>query len=490
MQQLVDLLVIGGGINGAGIAADAAGRGLSVLLCEQNDLASATSSYSSKLIHGGIRYLEQYHFKLVRESLIEREILQRKAPFLIKPLQFVLPLANDRRPRWLLRTGLFLYDHLTRENSLPRSRVLAPHDPLTQALQSPFQQGFSYFDCQTDDARLVILNALMAKEHGAIIQPYTKVTNATRANKLWNVSLLDTLTNQHSQINATAIVNATGPWLMQTLTTIQTQKQAHRLRLVQGSHLIVRKLFPGDHAFILQGDDKRIIFIIPYLGHFHLIGTTDTPFTGDPQDARLLDSEKEYLLKQVNYFLQRPIDSDDIISDYSGVRALVDNGTENDSTTTRDYLLELDDIDGQTPLLSVYGGKLTTYRQLAEKAMQRLLPYFVSPGSNWTHDGVLPGGALCKLTLTQFQRQCLDQYSWLPADVLQRYIDQYGDRIQVLLAGITQLNQLGQEVMPGLYEREVEYLKEVEMATNMEDILWRRTKLGLLYQANAKYPHS
>ena len=387
-----DLLIIGGGINGTGIAADAAGRGLSVMLCEQGDLASATSSASTKLIHGGLRYLEQFEFKLVHDALKEREILLKKAPHLIHPLAFILPYKKQLRPAWLLQIGLFFYDHLARRLTLPRSQKLNLRQSIEgKPLKKEYETGFRYYDCFCDDARLVIANAQAARDHGATIVTRTRCINTARHKDSWQVELEDLQNNTKITVSAKAVINATGPWVNQTLKTIFDLKPASEIQLVKGSHIVVPKLYDGDHAYILQASDQRVVFTIPFQQQFTLVGTTDVALHHDPTTAKITEEEITYLCQVVNDYFHSAIDPNKIIWSYAGVRPLYGLSSTTPSKISRDYHFEMIDHDHQTPLLSIYGGKITTFRTLAEHALEKLKPYFSNMKESWTATAVLPG---------------------------------------------------------------------------------------------------
>lgn len=476
-----DLLIIGGGINGTGIAADAVGRGLSVILCEKSDMAAGTSSYSSKLIHGGLRYLEQYEFKLVREALKEREILMHKAPHLIHPLSFILPHDKHLRPMWMIRIGLFLYDHLARRSTLSASKKLDfTSAPEGKPLKEQFKYGFFYSDCRTDDARLVILNALAAHAKGAKILTRTTCISAQRKNNLWSVQLKHTNTGTQSIVKVKAIVNATGPWVTNVLKNVFHLTSVDYLELVKGSHIVIPKLYEGKHAYILQNLDHRIVFAIPYFEHFTLIGTTDVPYTDDPSEATISNKEIEYLCKVINYYFKQQISIKDIIWSYSGVRALFSNPSKDPSKMSREYHLDIKDLNGTAPLLSVFGGKLTTFRTLAEHALDELTVYFPHIRSAWTAHAVLPGGDLQDLSFSAYVEVLKKQYAWLPHEIIKRYANSYGSLTHQLLENCFSLQELGKHFGAGLYEREVNYLIQHEWAQTTEDIIWRRSKLGLL----------
>ncbi|GAB1615326.1 glycerol-3-phosphate dehydrogenase [Pseudomonas kermanshahensis] len=475
LTDCYDLAVIGGGINGVGIAADAAGRGLKVFLCEKDDLAQHTSSASSKLIHGGLRYLEHYEFRLVREALAEREVLLAKAPHIVKPMRFVLPHRPHLRPAWMIRAGLFLYDHLGKRKRLGASRSLrfGPGYPLKPAIT----RGFEYADCAVDDARLVVLNAMAAREKGAHIVTRTRCLRAERVDGVWQVEL------QHADgslqsIRARALVNAAGPWVASFIKDDLKLDAPYGIRLIQGSHLIVPRLYEGEHAYILQNEDQRIVFCIPYLDRFTLIGTTDREYSGDPAQVKITEAETDYLLKVVNAHFNHQLSRADILHTYSGVRPLCNDESDNPSAVTRDYTLALSAGEGQAPLLSVFGGKLTTYRKLAESAMAELKPYFTQMRASWTATAPLPGGE--DMTTAQALTDAiLAQYGWLPVDIAKRWAVTYGSRVWRLLDGIQGPEDLGQAIGGGLFSREVDYLRSEEWAVDAADILWRRTKLGL-----------
>jgi len=475
-----DLLVIGGGINGAGIANDAAGRGLRVVLCEQHDLAAHTSSASSKLIHGGLRYLEHYEFRLVREALAEREVLLAKAPHLVRPLPFVLPYRAHLRPRWLLRAGLFLYDHLGRRQQLPASKALQlpPDGPL----QPDIQHAFEYHDCQVDDARLVLVNALQARQQGASILTRTRCVQARRVAGGWHVEL-ENAAGQRLFYQTSALVNAAGPWASRLFAEVLHEPAPHRLRLVRGSHILVPPLVNGHHGYILQHTDGRVVFVLPWDGH-SLIGTTDVDHTDDPGSVVATEEEQRYLLDVVNAWFKRQLQPADILHSFAGVRPLLDDHAGSASRTTRDYHLDLQGQPGQPPLLSVFGGKLTTYRRLAESAMQRLRPWFPAMGADWTANSVLPGGDI--LDPEAFAGELRQTYTWLPAPLCLRLASTYGSLCHTFLHEHKSLQSLGRDFGEGLNEAELHYLHDREWAVNAEDVLWRRTRLGLGFSVAGK----
>ena len=479
LAEVYDVAVIGGGINGVGIAADAAGRGLSVFLCEKDDLASHTSSASSKLIHGGLRYLEHYEFRLVREALAEREVLLAKAPHIVKQMRFVLPHRPHLRPAWMIRAGLFLYDHLGKREKLEGSKSLkfGPDSPL----KSEITKGFEYSDCWVDDARLVVLNAMAAREKGAHIHTQTRCVSAHRSQGLWEMNM-ERADGSLFSIRSKALVNAAGPWVAKFIRDDLKMESPYGIRLIQGSHLIVPKLYEGDHAHILQNEDQRIVFTIPYLNQFTLIGTTDREYTGDPANVAITDGETDYLLKVVNAHFKKQISRDDILHSYSGVRPLCNDESDNPSAVTRDYTLALSGSAEEAPLLSVFGGKLTTYRKLAESALAQLAPYFPHIKPSWTAGETLPGGEDMS-TPQALSSRIRDQYDWVPTEIARRWSTTYGSRTWRMLEGVQNLADLGEHIGGGLYSREVDYLCSEEWATTAHDILWRRSKLGLFTTA-------
>ncbi len=477
--QPFDLFVVGGGINGAGIANDAAGRGLAVGLCEMADFASATSSASTKLIHGGLRYLEYYEFRLVRESLAEREVLLRKAPHIIWPLRFVLPHEPHLRPSWMIRIGLFLYDHIGGRMSLPRSRaVRLAGTEWGVGLAPRYRKGFVYSDCWVDDARLVIFNLMQARERGAVVLPRTQCVAARRDGDLWRVALRDRLTGQDSEVFARGLVNAAGPWVRHLFEALQGVKPGNKVRLVKGSHIVVPRQHAGEHAFILQNRDNRIVFVIPYQNDYTLIGTTDVPYDGDPRDVKIADQEIDYLCAIASDYLAKPVTPAEVVWTYSGVRPLYDDGSDNPSAVTRDYVFELDAPEQKLPLLSVYGGKITTYRELAERALHRLKPFYPAMGPDWTARGPLPGGDL-GLTFEAFAGSLASRYPGLDPAYLQALARRHGSHVERILQDAHRPEDLGRHFGAQLYEREVEWLMREEWAIAADDVLWRRTKEGL-----------
>jgi glycerol-3-phosphate dehydrogenase len=480
----VDLLVIGGGINGTGIACDAAGRGLSVLLCEQGDLGGATSSASSKLIHGGLRYLEHYAFRLVREALSEREVLLNKAPHIIRPLSFVLVHQARMRPAWMIRLGLFLYDRLGRRRVLAPSRAVdLTTAPEGAPLKDDARKGFIYADAWVDDARLVIFNARAAAEHGAEVLTRTRCTAAMRADGIWRATLQPVdqpAGGEGREVTARALVNAAGPWVMDVLGRANV-KRDWRQRLVKGSHIVVPRLYDGPHAYVLQRADKRIVFTIPFEGDYTLIGTTDIPYTGDPGQVTISAEETQYLCDAVNEYFRAPISAGDVVWSFAGVRPLVDDEEADPAAITRDYKLDVDSAEGEAPLLSVVGGKITTYRVLAEAALDRLRPWFSDLGQDWTARAPLPGGDLPAGGTDALADELTAAHPWLALSLARRYAASYGTRAGALLGDAAGIGDLGTELGSGLYERELAYLMDAEWARTADDVLWRRTKLGLRF---------
>jgi glycerol-3-phosphate dehydrogenase len=481
--KIYDLLVIGGGINGVGIARDASGRGLSVFLAEKDDLASATSSASSKLIHGGLRYLEHYAFRLVREALAERDVLLRNAPHIIWPMSFVLPHSPEQRPIWLIRAGLWLYDHLgwspgTRSKLPGSHRVDLRGGKYGGPLRADFPTGFIYSDCWVDDARMVVLAARDAADRGAEIRVRTAVTAARRVDGVWRAQVTDAAGNS-TEIMARAVVNAAGPWVREVLGGALGFNQSPGVRLVKGSHIVVPRLYAGDHAFILQNDDRRIVFVIPYEGCYTLIGTTDIPFTADPATVAISPEETGYLCRAVSRYFAKPVTPTDVVWSYAGVRPLYDDGSASASEVTRDYVLDLQAPGDVLPLLSVFGGKITTFRRLAEHALERLAPFFPGARPGWTHNAPLPGGDLPDGNFDRFVADSARAYPWLPLPDLHALARRHGTRIGRILDGARALGDLGQHFGAGLYAREVDLLVREEWARTAEDVLLRRTKLAL-----------
>lgn len=475
-METKDLIVIGGGINGAGIAADAAGRGLSVLMLEAKDLACATSSASSKLIHGGLRYLEHYEFRLVSEALAEREVLLKLAPHIAFPMRFRLPHQPHLRPAWMIRTGLFLYDHLGKRTSLPSSKGLrfGPES----VLKSSLTRGFEYSDCWVDDARLVLLNAQEVVVRGGEVRTRTQVTRAYRENGLWVVEAKNADTGEVFTWRAKGLVNATGPWVKHFFDNGLELKSPYGIRLIKGSHIVVPRVHNQPQAYILQNEDHRIVFVIPWMDEFSIIGTTDVEYNGDPHDVKIDDNEVNYLLKVYNDHFKKQLSKDDIVWTYSGVRPLCDDESDSPQAITRDYTLDVHDQDGKAPLLSVFGGKLTTYRKLAEHALEKLSGYYDNCGPAWTKNGVLPGGDL-GTDRDSYAAQLRRRFTWLPEALARRYVRTYGTRAEQLIGTAQSLEDLGEHFGHHLYEAELRYLVAEEWVVELDDAIWRRTKLGM-----------
>jgi glycerol-3-phosphate dehydrogenase len=485
--EIVDLLIVGGGVNGAGIARDAAGRGLSVVLCEKDDLAEGTSSRSGKLVHGGLRYLEYYEFRLVREALIEREVLLAAAPHIIWPMRFVLPHSPMDRPAWLIRLGLFLYDHLGGRRRLPGTRALdLRKDPEGAALKDAYVKGFEYSDCWVDDARLVVLNALDASEKGARVHTRTACVSARREEGLWVADLRGGPSGDRITVRARAMVNAAGPWVNDVAGRVTGMNASRSVRLVKGSHIIVPKFWEGRQAYLVQNNDKRVIFINPYEGDLALIGTTDIPWNGRPEDVVADEAEIDYLIGVVNRYFKPQLTRSDIVHAFSGVRPLYDDNAENPSAVTRDYVFELDAGEDKAPLLSVFGGKITTFRKLAEHAMDKLAPFFPSMGPAWTARGALPGGDMPNADFEQFLADIRAEHPWMPADLAKHYARLYGTRTRALIGSARSLADLGRRFGPLFYEAEATYLRGVEWAMTADDVLERRTKHHLHMTAEEK----
>jgi glycerol-3-phosphate dehydrogenase len=480
-----DLVVIGGGINGVGVARDAAGRGLSVLLAEKGDLAGATSSASSKLIHGGLRYLERYEFRLVAEALAEREVLLRTAGHLVWSTRFVMPHVPELRPRWMIRLGLLFYDHLGRATSLAGSRgVRLDASPYGDGLKPGLKHGFVYSDCRVDDARLVIGVARAAHALGAEILTRSELISAHREGGAWRVRLRDR--DGERELSARALVNAAGPWVERVLNDRLAQSSVEQLRRVKGSHIVLPRLYRGEHAFILQNVDRRVVFMIPYEGRFTLVGTTDMAYEGDPSQASASDAEIEYLCAAVNRYLATPVSPKQVVWSYAGVRALYDDRRTALSAVTRDYMLRVDDVAGSAPVLSVYGGKLTTHRRLAERVLERLASYFPTLKESGTAGAVLPGGDFGEYAREEFEARFAARYRALPEAVVKGIFRRHGALAAEVLGDSRGAADLGEDFGAGLCEREVRYLVEHEWAASAEDVLWRRTKCGLHLDERAR----
>lgn len=479
-----DILVIGGGVNGCGIARDAAGRGYSVFLAEMNDLASGTSSGSTKLIHGGLRYLEHYEFRLVREALAEREVLWANAPHIIWPLRFVLPHHRGLRPAWLLRLGLFLYDHIGGRKALPRTRVIdLRQDVAGTPLKADYIRAFEYSDCWVDDARLVVLNARDAADRGAQIATRTKVVGVERAGEHWKVALRDEMSGANRDIRCRLLVNAAGPWVDEVLRATSGRNDIHHLRLVQGSHIVVRRLFEHDRCYIFQNADGRIIFAIPYEEDFTLIGTTDQDYRGEPIAARISPAEIDYLCAAVSGYFRQPISREDIVWTYSAVRSLYDDGTSAAQEATRDYVLKIDGEAGDPRIINVFGGKITTYRRLAEAALDHVEDILGKRGKAWTSSAALPGGDFPFAGFGDLVTDLAARYPGIGQKLLHRLARHYGTRARLILGQARTETELGRAFGAGLSEAELRYLVNEEWAMTAEDVLWRRSKLGLQMSA-------
>ncbi len=483
MEQVFDVAIIGGGINGCGCAADAALRGLSVILCEQDDLASKTSSKSSKLIHGGLRYLEQYDFSLVKKALSERQKLLQLAPHLVHPLPFIIPYQKNMRPLWMLRAGLFLYDYLSFANKLPHSKLVRREQQTRyfEPLDNPLSKGFLFYDCATDDVRLTLANAMQAKEHGATIMPQTKLIRAEVTGNHWRLTLqkegCDVL-----QITAKAVINTTGPWVGR-VSELLNIPMVHNLSLVKGSHLVVPKLYEGEHAYMLQHQDKRIIFAIPYHG-YTMVGTTDVPYSGDLDNIEIDANEMDYLCAIINQYFNKQLHKEEIITTWSGIRPLLSVNGKTASSLSRDYIYHYSKLPA--PAVTVYGGKITTYRQLAQQAVNELRTIFPRLVPSRTSVTPLPGAILDQMDFTQYQAYARQKYHWLDEATKERYLNSYGTYTEKVLAKCNNINDLGTCFSPTLYQVEIDYLLKEEWATCSEDILCRRTKIGMNIDEIAK----
>lgn len=475
LEQVFDVVVVGGGVNGAGIAMDAAGRGLKVAMIEMHDLGAATSSNSSKLIHGGLRYLEHYEFRLVKEALAERESLLRNSPHIMWPLRFILPHRPHLRPSWMIRIGLFLYDHLAKRETLRASEGVRFDS--SSPLKDTIRKGFKYSDGWVDDARLVVYCALEAQKHGASILPRNKVTSAKRESNLWIIEAEDMKTGEKRSVSAKALVNAAGPWVSKLFGEALHTPAPKEIRMVKGSHMVVPKIYDHDEAYILQNEDNRIVFVIPYEDDFSLIGTTDVDYTGDPKKASISDEEVEYLLGVVNAHFKRQLTPADMVWSYSGVRPLMDDEGGSAQKASRDYTFEVDAPAGSAPLLSVFGGKITTYRKLAEAATNAICTHFPQAGKAWTKSATMPGGDFSDHQ--SLNTELASQYPWLPELVRKRYVRTYGTLTHEVLKGRTCVDDMGQHFGATLFACEVDYLIANEWAVTAEDVLWRRTKQGL-----------
>ena len=479
----VDIFIVGGGVNGCGIARDAAGRGYAVTLAEMADLGSGTSSGSTKLIHGGLRYLEYYEFRLVRESLKEREVLWAMAPHIIRPLRFILPLHRAMRPAWLIRLGLFLYDHIGGRKRLPPTRTLdLTADEAGGALKPAFRRAFEYSDCQVDDARLVLLNARTAAERGATILTRTKVVSARREDGLWRVETENRLTGERRLHSARLLVNAAGPWIDETLQQALGRNEARHVRLVQGSHIVVRKKFSHGRAYFFQNNDGRIFFGIPYEDDFTLIGTTDRDWPGGPGDIHISEEEIDYLCAGASEYFNAPVTRADIVWTWSAVRPLFDDGASKAQEATRDYVLKVE-ADG-APLVNVFGGKITTYRRLAETVMERIGGLIGAKGAPWTSGAALPGGDFPVDGVAALNKALRRDFPFLGPGHVRRLVRLYGTDARALLDGVHDVAGLGRHFGADLFEVELRWLISREWAVDATDVLWRRTKLGLRLSAD------
>lgn len=477
MSDIADIFVIGGGVNGCGIAADAAGRGLSVVLVEQNDLASGTSSASTKLIHGGLRYLEYYEFLLVRKALKEREVLLKSAPHIISPLRFLLPHHNGLRPAWLIRLGLFLYDYMGGRKILPpTANIDLNAGEYGGILKDQFVRAFEYSDCWVDDARLVILNAMRAREKGAIILPRHKCVKASRGANGWHIGIQDVISGEYKTVTAKVLINAAGPWVDQVIEDTLEQSGPKLMRLVKGSHIIVKRLYSHDRAYLFQGADGRIIFAIPYEDDFTLIGTTDEDYEGDLSDVTISETEVTYLCDMASVYFKNPINAEDVVASYAGVRPLYNDGASEAKEATRDFVLRLDKESG---LLNIIGGKITTYRVLAEKVLSKLEHYFPEMGDKWTASTPLPGGEFKLGEYDYYQSKLLKDFPYLTEQNASRIFKAYGIRAFDMLENTNSVDDMGRDFGCGLYETEVKYLIASEWVMSVDDVLFRRSKLGL-----------
>ncbi|MEM6679892.1 MAG: glycerol-3-phosphate dehydrogenase [Pseudomonadota bacterium] len=479
-EKIYDIAIIGGGVNGCGIARDAAGRGLSVYLCEKGDIGGATSSWSTKLFHGGLRYLEYYEFRLVREALIERELLIKAMPHIAWPLRFVLPHHKGLRPWWLLRLGLFLYDNLGGRRILPGTKsVDLENGPLGAPLKPFLKTGFEYSDGWVQDSRLVVLNACDAEKRGAVIRPRTRCVKAERADGLWQVTTEDGETGETARVQARALVNAGGPWVAEILNNAVGLNTPDKIRLVRGSHIVTRKLYEHDRAYIFQNADNRIIFTIPFEDDFTLVGTTDRDHAEGADQVAIADDERDYLLSAASAYFEKPLSAEDIVWTYSGVRPLYDDGASSATAATRDYVLKLEDRGDEPPLLNIFGGKITTYRRLAEAALAKLAFYFPNAGPAWTAGVALPGGDFEHDGQPKLIAAIRAAHPFVEEAFARRLVRTYGTAWRDILGAAQRLEDFGQHFGHDLYEAEVRYLMAAEYAREAEDVIWRRTKLGL-----------
>ncbi|MBA2710554.1 MAG: glycerol-3-phosphate dehydrogenase [Tatlockia sp.] len=483
MNQVFDVAVIGGGINGCGVAADAALRGLSVILIEKDDLASKTSSSSSKLIHGGLRYLEHYDFALVKKALDERQLLLSLAPHLVHPLALVLPYKRQMRPTWLLRTGFLFYDYLSRKNKLPKSKLIRRSKQQTYfaPLKTEYEKGFLFYDCKTDDSRLTIANALQAKEFGAEIYTNTELLSAQTVDNLWKLKI-QSKSGTTKTITARSVVNATGPWVesINKLLAIHTQ---FKMSLVKGSHIVVPKLYQGEHAYLLQNLDQRIVFIVPYHDQT-MIGTTDVAFSGSLDEVKISKEETEYLCELVSSYFSTTLKPEKIINTWSGVRPLLASESEALSSLSRDYSVYYS--NAPAPAVTIYGGKITTYRQSSLEAISQLKAIFPNLVKSKSEFQPLPGSTFKNWSYQDYLHHANEKFYWLDDVLRERYLSNYGTRTEILLKKCNSMNDLGMDFGNGLFQVEVDYLLQEEWARTSDDILWRRTKLGLNFPAESK----
>lgn len=479
-DKIYDVFIAGGGVNGVGVARDAAGRGYSVCLCEMNDFASGTSSSSTKLIHGGLRYLEHYKFRLVQKSLKEREILLNMAPHIICPMRFILPHTKGMRPKWFLRLGLAIYDHLGHRKILPgTSHVNLASQKANSPLKEVFKSGFEYSDCWVNDSRLVILNAVDAASKGATLRNYTKVTNATSSNGLWTISTINSLSNKVEIIKAKSFVNASGPWVDEVLKDSFKIKDSKNVRLVRGSHIVVNKLYDDDKSYICQNKDGRIFFIIPYEDNFTMIGTTDIDHDKSVDQVKISAEEKTYICESASSYLKKEITTKDIVWSYSGVRPLYDDGTSKAQEATRDYVVSAKEYDCSL-MINIFGGKITTYRRLSETILEHIENFLGKRGNSWTENSHLPGGQIRVATLPEFEKKLQKKYNFFTNQIIKRLVRSYGEISFDIFGDAKNLESLGESFSAGLYETEVRYLLENEWARSADDILFRRSKLGLI----------
>jgi len=480
MNNLYDVFIIGGGINGCGVARDAAGRGYSVYLAEKSDIASGTSSASSKLIHGGLRYLENLEFSLVRASLRERDILIKIAPHIIKEMRFVLPHHNNLRPVWLLKLGLLLYDNLYSSKYIKRSSYIRlPFHESKSTLRETFKKGFEYSDCITDDARLTVLNAADAKRLGGNINTRTMVENIEQKKGVWNIEVMNSISNETKYVQAKVVVNATGPWVDNFLKNHSKQTKVDNVRLVKGSHIVVKKLFNHSYAYIFQNSDGRIFFAVPWENEFTFIGTTDVDFKDNLDSFSVSDDEINYLCKSANQYFRSGISSNDVIKHWSGVRPLYHDGSIKAQKASRDYTIRIDSQDNNSALINIFGGKMTTFRQLSEEVVNKVGSILGEKKSPWTSDVHLPGGDFSLTEKTKIVDGLAKKYDYLDVDYIQRLFNLYGTRVEYILKNVSSIDDLGLHFGRDLYQVEVDYLMQEEFALYPEDVLERRTKLYL-----------